>query len=157
MSCVTPEYNKEYKRQYYLKNRDKILEQTRKRTEENKESISSRKKELHRKDPRKLLLSLAKKRAKTKGIEYNLELEDLTVPSACPVLGIQIEVGQGKIIDTSPSLDRIDNSKGYVKGNVQIISNLANRMKNSASPELLLKFAEWILKEKYEDCGLQQG
>lgn len=151
MSCVTNAYDKEYKRQYYLKNRDKILEQTRKRAEENKENMSSRRKELHREDPRKLLLSLAKRRAGIKGIEYDLEIEDLTVPDLCPVLGIPIKVGEGKIVDTSPSLDRIDNSKGYVKGNVQVISNMANRMKNSASPELLLKFAQWILKEKYED------
>lgn len=147
MSCVSTEYNKEYKRQYYLKNKEKILEQTRKRTEENKESISKRKKELHREDPRKLLLSLAKRRAKQKGIDYNLDLEDLVVPLICPILGIAIEVGNGKIVDSSPSLDRIDNSKGYIKGNVQIISNLANRMKNSANPELLYKFAQWILKE----------
>lgn len=157
MSCVTSPYDKEYKRQYYLKNRDKILEQTRKRTEENRESISARKKVLHREDPRKLLLSLAKRRARIKGIEYNLVIEDLSIPEVCPILEIPIKVGEGKIVDTSPSLDRIDNSKGYVKGNVQVISNMANRMKNSASPELLLKFAQWILKEKYEDCSLQQG
>ena len=147
MSCITSEYDKEYKRQYYLKNRDKILEQTRKRTEENRESISARKKALHREDPRKLLLSLAKRRARTKGIEYNLVIEDLNIPEKCPILGITIKVGEGRIVDTSPSLDRIDNTKGYVKGNVQVISNLANRMKNSASPELLLKFAQWIVKE----------
>ena len=46
----------------------------------------------------------------------------------------------------SPSLDRMDNSKGYVKGNVQVISHKANSMKFSASKDELLKFAEWVMR-----------
>ena len=44
----------------------------------------------------------------------------------------------------SPSLDRIDPNKGYVKGNVQVISRLANIMKSNASPEELRAFANWV-------------
>ena len=49
----------------------------------------------------------------------------------------------------SPSIDRIDNDKGYIKGNVQVISHKANSMKFTASKEELLKFAEWV-KVTYE-------
>lgn len=37
----------------------------------------------------------------------------------------------------SPSLDRIDSSKGYVKGNVRVISARANMLKNNATVEEL--------------------
>ena len=63
-----------------------------------------------------------------KAIEY---------PKVCPVFGIELEweerVNGGH--DNSPSLDRIDSTKGYVKGNVMIMSNLANRMKSNSTLE----------------------
>jgi hypothetical protein len=51
------------------------------------------------------------------------------------------------IRQTSPSLDKIDPEKGYVKGNVMWMSQLANAMKNNATKEELKQFANWVLKE----------
>ena len=73
--------------------------------------------------------------------------EDIKVPIFCPILDIKLEFhfGQGAGgKPSSPSLDRIDNTKGYIKGNVQVISHLANQMKSTATKEQLVKFADWI-------------
>lgn len=134
----------EYKRQYYLDNREKILNQRRLYSEANKGLISQRKKQSYRYNLRKALFSAAKKRANLSGIEFNIELDDITIPEYCPILNLKLEVGAGKIHDASPSLDRIDSRIGYTKQNIQVISNLANRMKNSASFEQLIVFSEWV-------------
>ncbi len=89
--------------------------------------------------------SQAKARAKRNGIPFDLTFDELVFPNECPVLGIPLFFKQGAGPGpNSPSFDRIDPSKGYVQGNVQVISHRANVMKNDASKEELRKFAEWI-------------
>lgn len=92
------------------------------------------------------LLSRAKKRAALYNLEFNLTLEDIELPKYCPILGLELGIGKKGGSDNSYSLDRIDSSKGYIKGNVQVISRLANAMKNSANPEILEKFAKYYSK-----------
>jgi hypothetical protein len=80
----------------------------------------------------------AKVRAKKKGLPFNLELSDIIIPEFCPIFGMRLEKSQGKgAVDRSPSLDRIRSEKGYVKGNVWVISNKANTMKSNATVEEL--------------------
>lgn len=88
----------------------------------------------------------AKQRAKFCGMEFNIELDDITIPDTCPILGIPLNMNSGKsgAYKNSPSLDRKDNSLEYIKGNVWVISQLANAMKGAASKEELHKFADWI-------------
>jgi len=92
------------------------------------------------KDLRYRMLSGAKRRAKTKGFTFNLTLDDIPeIPEYCVVLGIKIEPNPDKVVwNNSPSLDRIDSSLGYVKGNVRIISHRANSLKSNATVEELL-------------------
>ena len=88
----------------------------------------------------------AKSRSKEFKREFNIAPFDITIPSHCPILGIELatqEGSGGKI--NSPSLDRIDSSKGYTKDNIQVISALANRMKSNADKENLIKFSKWVL------------
>jgi len=100
-----------------------------------------------RKDPRKNILKGAQKRARLRGRPCSIKLEDIVVPSICPVLGISMEPVVGAAAnENSPSLDEIVVGKGYVTGNVQVISRKANTMKSNATPEELIMFAEWILK-----------
>lgn len=61
------------------------------------------------------------------------------------MLGIAFKRGvNGTPIDTSPTIDRVDNSKGYIKGNVVVVSYLANRIKSSADANQLGKVYRWL-------------
>lgn len=85
------------------------------------------------------LLILAKDRAKKRGIEFSITVEDFTPITHCPLLGIAIDFdkrgkGWGP---NSPSIDRIDPLIGYVPGNVWVVSGLANRLKSDATLEQL--------------------
>lgn len=82
------------------------------------------------------MLARVKSRAKTLGVPFDLLEADLVCPSVCPVLGIPIVIqfgnGYGPKIN-SPSVDRIDPGLGYVRGNVRVISQRANLLKNDAT------------------------
>lgn len=78
----------------------------------------------------------AKSRAKSKGLDFNLVIDDIVIPELCPVLGVPLKVSTtGKADEYSPSLDRFDNNKGYVVGNIAVISYRANRIKVDATIE----------------------
>jgi hypothetical protein len=80
------------------------------------------------------LLESARRRAKVKGLEINIGIEDIVVPEYCPLLNIKLEPGEDHAFNlNSPSLDRIDNEKGYIKGNVAVISLKANKLKSNLS------------------------
>ena len=89
-----------------------------------------------------------KKRAKMRGIEFTLVPQEIPeIPKVCPVLGIIIKANTVSApIDSSPSLDRINPKLGYIKGNVRIICNRANRIKSDAT----LQELELILKDAKE-------
>ena len=82
---------------------------------------------------KKSVLRAAQQRAKIRGLEFNIGLEDFDIPKLCPLLNIPLQnhIGESVLQDDSPSLDRIDSSKGYIPGNVWVISNKANRAKNN--------------------------
>lgn len=62
----------------------------------------------------------------------------------CSIMGTVFTIGGD--LDTSPSLDRIDPTLGYLPENIQVISNIANRMKNNATDEQLLKFSHFYIE-----------
>ena len=106
-------------------------------------AVVARKKE-RRKDVKKSLLESAQNRARAKGLPINITLEDIVVPTHCPILGIKLEKSEIKASEASPSLDRIVPEKGYVKENIQVISKKANIMKSNATFSELLSFAKWV-------------
>lgn len=97
----------------------------------------------HRKaNPEQRLWLGAKQRAKDKGLDFNIELSDIIIPDVCPVFLIPFEHGT----QFATSLDRIIPNLGYIKGNIQVISRMANTMKQNATEKQLMEFANWIKK-----------
>jgi hypothetical protein len=116
-----PDRAHELAKRYYDKNREVIIQR-------NKNWLDAR--------PEYKLWHAARSRSKRKGMEFNIEVSDIVIPELCPYLNVPMD---------SPSLDRIDNNLGYVKGNVEVISLKANRMKNNASLKELISFSKRIL------------
>ena len=92
------------------------------------------------------LLSSAKARAKDKCLPCTITLSDILVPAMCPVLGIELKVSRTSPSTSSPSLDRIVPHLGYVPGNVIVVSNLANMIKNNATPDQVILVGQFYQK-----------
>lgn len=88
-------------------------------------------------NPEKYLFHAAKKRAELSGIEFNILEEDIVIPDTCPVLGVKLSPVRSGDKTYAPSLDRKDNNKGYVVGNVFVISWLANKYKSNMSRDVI--------------------
>ena len=110
-----------------------------------------RKRRLHH--PEKYLWRSAKQRARKKGLDFDIEVSDIIIPQFCPLLNIPIQhiVGNGVGRNpNAPSLDRLQNHLGYVKGNILVVSWRANFIKGDATIEefrLLLTNWEAINKQ----------
>lgn len=96
-----------------------------------------------RSNPSKYMMSQIQRSARNRGLKFNLTLEDFYIPEVCPILGVPFNYD---IVNLCPSVDRLDNTMGYVKGNICIMSTLANRMKFQADFKLWRAFAEGTLK-----------
>ena len=97
------------------------------------------------------MLAGAKSRAKLKELPFNLTLEDVNIPKLCPVLKIPLVSGVGKLQDASPTLDRKIPMLGYVRGNVQVISCLANRIKSNANSLQIAAVLEYVKQIEQEN------
>lgn len=81
------------------------------------------------------------------------------VPTYCPIFGIKLVPGVGRQSPNSPSLDRIIPKKGYVPGNVQVISWRANSLKKDANLRELADLGQFAVKaleaRRGRACGLR--
>lgn len=99
--------------------------------------------EYRKNNPKKYLVSAAKERSKRYNRPFDLTEDDIEIPELCPVLGIELVRNTQGLQDNSPSIDRIDNDLGYVRGNVVVVSMKANRLKSDATPDELMRVAEF--------------
>jgi hypothetical protein len=88
------------------------------------------------------------KKANAKDQEWTVTFGELDWPTHCPVLGMELDYFAEQRQENSPSFDRIDSDKGYVTGNVKIISWRANRIKNDGTVEEHEKIIEYLRTRK---------
>lgn len=131
------------KRHKNIQYRDVCKKCSVKSVQKTKYCSSEYRKKLRVKDSRKTMITHAKKRALLNNLDFDLRYDDIIIPNTCPLLNIPIFVctsemtGRSGPCDNSPSLDRINNNKGYTKSNVWVISHRANSLKRDSSLEEL--------------------
>jgi len=126
------EKDKDYKLQYYQEHKEEYREQY-------ELNIMKRK------------LNSAKDRAVKNNLSFNITEQDIKdvwpIDNKCPALDIEFIIGGFDTMNyDSPSLDRIIPNKGYVKGNIQIVSALANNIMSNATPEQVIKVGQYFKK-----------
>lgn len=87
----------------------------------------------------------AKQSAKKRGLEFNIDKDDIVIPEYCPVFKTSFsgEERSGRN-PKAPSIDRIDSTKGYIKGNIQILSWRANKLKSNGTLEEFEQLLEFL-------------
>jgi hypothetical protein len=150
---------KQYLREYYVKNKDRLLlrarsqqaDRTKKWSNATEEELAERRRKCNayaaktkpwksrrERRPVAYLLNVARQRCNRTGTEFCITEADLTMPTHCPLLGTLLDT-YAESVDVHPSIDRKNPALGYVPGNVWIISHRANRIKSDASSEELIK------------------
>ena len=141
---MTAEQRQEYDKLRYEENKEEIRQHQTEYYKENSAKVMEQQREALKENPAKGLLKLAKQRVKSSGWELTITEEDIVVPEFCPVFGVRLEFGRMADRDNSPSLDRIDSTKGYVPGNVAVICWAANKLKSNGTAEQLRRIADWM-------------
>lgn len=113
----------------------------------NKKRILQHLKNKRHTNPEYYLWKSARDRSLQNNLEFNIEVTDIKIPKYCPILGWKLTLNDGTLKGNSPTLDRINNELGYVKGNIAVISHKANGMKNGLTLKLIYKIIKYI--EKY--------
>ena len=137
--------NREKISAYYAKNREKRSVRWRAYYAANSEKIDAGRALYRKRTRERSLLNASLVRAAKHKMEHNIDLEDIVIPDVCPVLGIKLDRYAPNHAPNLPSLDRVDSSKGYIKGNVRVISWRANRLKQAATLGELLAIYEYVL------------
>lgn len=92
-------------------------------------------------NPKRAMLQGARRRAIQSGVPFDLHFDDFDIPNICPALGIPLLRKDN--LNSAPSLDRIEGHKGYVKGNVVVVSYAANRAKGNLSVDQLSQIVDF--------------
>jgi hypothetical protein len=152
--------NPGYHRSNYMQKREQWLAKTKEdragRTPEQRAAEREKQREYRRLNPRRRPVTFdewlrrrvagIRTHAQRNGIPFDMSAADLSVPERCPILGIPLRLrppGIGGRRD-SPSIDRVFPEKGYVHGNVFVISRKANTMKSDMTPDQIRALLAYV-------------
>ena len=126
--CKSCDNKRQAKRR--IEKREELQEYSKEYRQRNKDNLDFR---------LQCLLNSSRARAREKEREHTITKQDLLdiypQDNKCPIFGFNLEWNGNGFRETSPSIDRIDSSRGYTKDNIQIISWKANRIKGYATVE----------------------
>jgi hypothetical protein len=160
-----PSQTPEYRREYYQNNKEKYKEAFRKRYEENREELlakarqwkednrehcaeyNKRKREERQYDPELFVrdvMDRVRESARTRDLELDIDkdyIRQLLIESngVCSMSGVKLSTMHND--PNKASIDRIDSSKGYIKGNVRVVATRSNLIKNKWSDAEILEWA----------------
>lgn len=140
-----------YQKKYYAKNKQRLRARNKEYYYAHPERAlvaNKRRYAQRRADPwvrAQYLVRAARERAKRKGLACSLSAADIAWQievGICPVTGIpfNLSASSGRHPFT-PSIDRIDNTQGYVTGNVRVVVWAYNAMRGDWGDEVLLQIA----------------
>lgn len=103
--------------------------------------------EWRRDNPGGHLICFARSAARKADREFDLTLrwvEDQLRTGLCAVTGIPLDIGNGGPF--APSIDRIDNSKGYTEANCRVVIWAYNRAKYIWPDEVVMQVAQALVR-----------
>lgn len=162
----------EYQKQYYMTNKNRITQRAIEWQRDNKETHNKHVAEYARRNPdvarqasqkyitknkgtlpyaHRCILTRAKARAKSYGLDFNLTIEYIQsiwpADNKCPVFGLEFDL-HGQDLQRCASIDKIVPSRGYVQGNVSIVSFRANSIKRDSTFEELKLLLEYMKRHQ---------
>ena len=144
---------KEQNAKWYRGNREKHLKLSADWRKQNPERMREIRRKWLDDNPDKQLLHNAKMRSRVMALPFNITIEDIVIPELCPVLGIKLcwTRGRGRTQPDVPSIDRVIPSKGYIKGNVRVISWRANCLKRDGTLREFEAIVSYLKEAHSED------
>jgi hypothetical protein len=141
----TREYHRRKWREYYARNRTRLLAARAARRPTHAEQEEAYRRKAYVAHRAKLLYRGARNRAKERGIEFTISYGDVVIPPVCPVFGEPFYLEGRRCAQSrfAPSIDRIDRSRGYVPGNILVVSIRANQIKSDATSAEIQRVADF--------------
>lgn len=138
-----------YQREYRKRNQEKLRALGKRNYQKRREQALDYLHTRRRQEPWFEKCNIARDRSKKSGLEFDLTPEYIKsiwpADNKCPIFQVEFHKGERRS-DWSASLDRINPNKGYVQGNVIIISDKANRIKSNATAQDIQTVADYFMR-----------